>query len=259
MGQQHTSSPAVLDRRTLARDHRCLAALLRPGMAVLDVGCGTGAITVGIAEAVGPSGRVVGIDRDPTLLARARARPGLPVQLGFEEGDVLALDRTDRFDVATAARVLQWIAEPLPAIRRMRNVVRRGGLVVLLDYSHADLVWEPEPPAAARRFYDAFLAWRVANRWDNRMGDRLADLCGAAGLHDVRLLNEDEAAIRGEPGFDDATAIWERVLEDTRPQLVGGGFLAEADWHAAHAAYRAWRQHDARHQRMTLRAVTGVA
>ena len=48
--QTHRSDPQVLNRRTLEIDHRVLAGVLRPGMSVLDVGCGTGAITAGIAR-----------------------------------------------------------------------------------------------------------------------------------------------------------------------------------------------------------------
>ncbi len=61
--KSHRSDPRVLSRPTLERDHRSLAKLLQPGMSVLDVGCGTGAIIAGIAQAVGPSGRVVGMDK----------------------------------------------------------------------------------------------------------------------------------------------------------------------------------------------------
>ena len=62
MGQQsHRSDPRILNRRTLRRDHRHLRKLLRPGMDILDVGCGTGAITADIAKAVDPDGMVLGI------------------------------------------------------------------------------------------------------------------------------------------------------------------------------------------------------
>src|SRR4030095_14961883 len=73
-------------------------------------------------------------------------------------------------DVVTAARVLQWIAHPGEALERMVGRARPGGAVVALEYSHADIAWEPEPPAAGRRFYDAFLAARRARRREGTTG-----------------------------------------------------------------------------------------
>ncbi len=66
------SNAQILDRRTLQNDHRHLASILRQGQSVLYVGCGTGAITVGIARAVGREGFVLGIDRDSLHLDSAR-------------------------------------------------------------------------------------------------------------------------------------------------------------------------------------------
>src|SRR5215472_14154332 len=82
--QQDQPDPRILDRRTLHEDHRCLAGVLARGMLVLDVWCGTGAITKGIAGVVGPTGRVLGIDRDQGLIARARTHCRLLTNLGFE-------------------------------------------------------------------------------------------------------------------------------------------------------------------------------
>src|SRR5262245_39437160 len=67
--QAHRSDPRILGRRTLARDHCRLVRLLQAGKSVLDIGCGTGAITADIARAVGPNGRVVGLERDTSLVA----------------------------------------------------------------------------------------------------------------------------------------------------------------------------------------------
>ena len=63
-----SGSELFLDRRSLSTDHRALAAALAPGMSVLDVGCGSGAITRGIADAVGPTGSVVGTDINLSLI-----------------------------------------------------------------------------------------------------------------------------------------------------------------------------------------------
>ena len=98
----------------------------------MDVGCGTGAITAGIALAVGKNGSVVGVDRDATLLAVGRQdHVGFP-NLALVEGDALDLGMESRFDVVNAARVLQWIGEPGRAIAQMKLATKPGGMVVAL-------------------------------------------------------------------------------------------------------------------------------
>jgi SAM-dependent methyltransferase len=226
-------------------------------MVVLDVGAGTGAITAGIARAVGPSGTVLGIDRDETMIRLAREHHAGIANLAFELLDVLELRDDGRFDVVTAARALQWIADPPRALRRMHAATRSGGMAVVLEYTHADLVWEPVPPDPVRRFYDAFLAWRDANDWDNRLGDHLPGLFADAGFRDLVVTVEDEVATRGDPGFEDAMDLWQRVMETMGARIAGAGFLAQTDLDAARAAHRAWSEHDARLQRMVLRAVDG--
>jgi SAM-dependent methyltransferase len=255
--QKHTSDAQVLDRRTLARDHRRLAALVRPGMRVLDVGCGTGAITSGIARVVGPEGVALGIDRDPVLLRLAREQHADVAGLRFEERDVFDLDPDPAFDLVTAARVLQWIERPALAVARMAAATRSGGRVVILDYSHAELVWHPEPPAPVRRFYDGFLSWRAGNGWDNRMADRLPRLLADAGLDDLATHVEDEVAVRGEPGFGDALALWRRVMESMGPTIVEAGALSAGELAEALVAHGAWCDRAARVQRMVLRAADG--
>ncbi len=128
--QTHRSDPAILGPRTLERDHRHLRPLLRPGIRALDVGCGTGSITASIAKLVGPAGFVTGLDRDEALLEIARSdHAGVP-GLRFEAGDVLILEGESEFDAATAARALQWIADPAEVVRRMARAVKPGGMVV---------------------------------------------------------------------------------------------------------------------------------
>ncbi len=123
--QSHSSDPRILNRRTLRRDHRRLAKPLRPAMSVLDVGCGTGAITADIARVVGPDGRVVGLDRHESLLVVARGAHALP-NLRFAHGDILNFAFAESFDIATAARALQWINPPELAISRMRQAAALG-------------------------------------------------------------------------------------------------------------------------------------
>jgi ubiquinone/menaquinone biosynthesis C-methylase UbiE len=206
MGQQsHRSDPRIPNRRTLQRDHRYLAKLLRAGMTVLDVGCGTGAITADIARAVAPHGMVLGIDREQANVAGAARQFAELENLNFQAADILALGEEfhHRFDIVTAARTILWIDDPPTAIRNMKNAAKPGGRVIVLDYNLDETRWEPAPPIDFLSFYRAFLDWRNANRWDNQMASHLAGLFHSEGLVDVANHASDELVRRGDPDFLD--------------------------------------------------------
>lgn len=247
----------ILDARSLVTAHRRLAEILRPGMSVLDVGCGTGAITRGIAEAVGPSGRVVGVDVNPSLIARARQAHGGVPGLAFEVADLFHLPYHDEFDVVTAARVLQWLADPLGALRALTHTARPGGLVLVLDYDHERAAWAPEPPDSMRAFYAAFLGWRAEAGMDNALADHLPALFAAAGLEDVTSTVQDEVSRRGDPDFAARLGMWAEVAATRGHQMVADGAVSESERARAEAEYREWVGRGARSQTLYLRAVEG--
>ena len=256
--QQHQSDPNILDRRTLRNDHRVLADLLAPGQSVLDVGCGTGAITKGIAEAVGPGGRVVGVDRDQAHVERAQWLSQSFPNLSFQPGDATNLNWEGQLDVVTSARTLQWIKNAGDAIRSMARAAKRGGLVVVLDYdyNHALNTWVPDPPPAFLAFYDAFLAWRHSNGWDNEMGNRLAELFHDAGLTGIEVRPQDETAEFGNQDFREKTALWTEVIDNVAANLQTGGFATPALLQDARNQYEAWRGQLLKRQTLSMTAVT---
>lgn len=255
--QFHQSAPRILSRRTLERDHRVLAGLLRQGDFVLDVGCGTGAITAGIAAAVGPSGFVTGMDRDEGLLEIARQQFHAVPNLKFEAGDAVNLRMEAQFDVVTAARVLQWISQPDVAIARMKMAARPSGMVVVLDYNHSANGWTPDPPIAFQTFYQAFLDWRSANGWDNRMADRLPRLFEGVELLSVTSHREDEIATRGDPLFDEQALLWIDVMQNLGGSLIQAGYLTASQLEEASEHYALWAKTVLREQVLSLKAVTG--
>jgi demethylmenaquinone methyltransferase/2-methoxy-6-polyprenyl-1,4-benzoquinol methylase len=109
---------------------------LRPGDAVMDVACGTGKLSVALAERVGPFGRVLGVDLSPAMIRVARtAHPDL-VQLQFEVGNALRLPADDgAFDAATIAFGLRNLADFEAGFRELARVVRPGGRIVCLELS----------------------------------------------------------------------------------------------------------------------------
>ena len=248
---------AILDTRTLATAHRRLAQFLRPGLTVLDVGCGTGAVTRGMVEAVAPDGLAVGLDIHAGLLAQAYRVHGNIPGLGFVLGDVYNLPCRDRWDVVTAARVLQWLASPLEALRAMCAAVKPGGWVVTLEYNHEQIVWEPAPPPSMQHFYRAFLHWRAAAGMDNALADRLADLYAQCGLVDIVSTPQHEVSTKNDPDFCTRLGLWAEVAASRGHQMVAHGILTETQRATAEAEYRAWVHDSAMTQTLYLLAVEG--
>jgi SAM-dependent methyltransferase len=138
--------------RTVDNSAAHVVPLLRPGVRVLDVGCGPGTITVDLAQRVAP-GEVVGIDTAADVLDTARtaaADAGL-TNVGFEVADVYALPYDDAtFDLVHAHQVLQHLADPVAALREMRRVCAPTGTVGARDSDYEAMAWYPEIPALDR-------------------------------------------------------------------------------------------------------------
>ena len=226
-------------------------------MSVLDVGCGTGAITVGIARAVGSGGLVVGLDRDAGMIDLAREQHGGEANLRFEVGDVLDLASKESFDVVAAARTLQWVSNPGLAVSGMANVTKSGGMVVVLDYKHSQNRWEPEAPVEFRVFYAAFLKWREQNGWDNGMGDHLPSLFERAGLVEGESWEADQVAERGCAGFGEKVELWPRVIENIGTKLIEAKYIDEGLLHSARIRFEDFALNTLKTQVLAMKSVVG--
>lgn len=152
------------------------------GLAVLDLGCGAGHVTREIARRVGPMGRIVGIDMDPSVLApaqQAAERDGLAVT--WRQGRAEDLTDTSAYDVVSARFLLSHLVDPDAVLRRMRRALRPGGRVVLEDIdiaAHAH--WPPSP--AFQRYLELYEATGRLHGADPRIGPRLHALLRDAGF-----------------------------------------------------------------------------
>jgi demethylmenaquinone methyltransferase/2-methoxy-6-polyprenyl-1,4-benzoquinol methylase len=112
------------------------ATQLRSGGSVVDVACGTGKLSLALAERVGPFGRVVGVDLAPHMIEQARAVSDDLIQLEFMVGNALTLPfERETFDAATIAFGLRNLADFEGGFRELARVVRPGGRVVCLELS----------------------------------------------------------------------------------------------------------------------------
>ena len=260
MTQRHTSDSRILDARTLDADFAPLVPRVGPGMRVLDVGCGTGAITAGIAERVGPEGLVVGLDRDAGHIARASARWAAMPWLRFEVGDVLTLARVAQFDVVGVARTLQWIEEDaLPAaVSRLALALVPGGHLIALDYNHRAHLWQPDPPRPLASFMDRFRAWREQKGWHSDVIPLVAAACAGAGLRVITLEEADDVVRRGDRRFPAVSEVWPQVIAKLGPQMVGDGALGEPDRAEAEASAGPWCDSVMIEQRMAVRVLVAA-
>lgn len=249
----------ILERRTVDNANRNLLKYLRPGIRVLDVGCGSGAITRSIAEKVGPTGFVLGIDPNENLIQQAWQNAGNQPGLAFEQADVYTFDTTDRFDLVTCARTLQWLAQPKGALINMKRFVKPGGCLSILDFNHEKLAWTPEPPKAMRTFYDAFLRWRQDAGFDNAIADHLKDLMLQIGFQNVMVEDQYELTQKNDPDFAVASRLWAEVAELRGPQLVKTGYITEEQRLQAIADYDDWIATVGESMTVYLLAVEGIA
>jgi hypothetical protein len=140
----------------------------------------------------------------------------------------------------------------------MKQAAKPAGVLVVLDYNHANNEWAPDPPPEFQRFYSAFLAWRHANGWDNEMADHLPDLFRSAGLVDVKNQMQDEVAEREGPEFAERTALWSEVIESLGEQLATGGFCTEFQLEKAREQYDSWAKTALVRQTLAMCAVKGT-
>jgi ubiquinone/menaquinone biosynthesis C-methylase UbiE len=167
--------PAV--RELKARSYEVLA--LEPGDRVLDVGCGDGTDVDRLAELVGPTGAVIGVDSSERLIAAARKKH----RGQFVTGRAAALPfGDDAFDACRADRVLQHLAEPQRAVGEMARVVRPGRNVAVSEMWFSITGDEPCPTGQQLLFTTLF----GTDDQPSWMGQYLPVLFTRAGLGQVR-------------------------------------------------------------------------
>lgn len=152
---------------------------IAPGQTVLDAGCGPGTDLPALAERVGERGTVIGVDRDPDMLARARERTEGLGAVDIREGDVHALPvAPGSVDRAKTDRVLMHVADPAAALAELHRVTRPGALVGLVEPDWDTLVVDAEDLDTSRAFTRYTTERAVRNATVGRGLPRLAEGAG---------------------------------------------------------------------------------
>lgn len=166
----------------LTRSHKRImldALALSPGHRAIDLGCGPGADLAALAAAVTSSGSVLGVDNDPAMVERARARSADLASVEVRLADVHDLPVADAsLDRAWTDRVLQHVQDPHRVLAEARRVLRPGGRLVVAEPDWESLVFD-HPDAETSRAYTRHLVERVVrNALIGRQAARLAAQAG---------------------------------------------------------------------------------
>ncbi len=234
-----------LRRYTAETNAGYLLPYLRPGLRVLDFGCGPGTISVGLARAVAP-GEMHGLDMEESQieLARSVARVGGQDNAIFHVGDVSHLDFEDNFfDVAHCHNLLMHVPDTLAVLTEVKRVLKPGGIIGCREmicrssFTHPDF-------GVIRRAWDMFEDLLAADDGHPQMGKDLK----------TRLLEAGFSNVQAAASFDTYNAP--RDIEFIF-RLAGGWFLSPEITEAAikygaateklckdiRVAYEKWREH----------------
>ncbi len=157
-----------------------------PGERLLDVGCGRGAVLFRAADAVGPTGVVVGTDLAPGMVARTAAAAAGRPQITVTVGDAQAPDFPDgSFDVVTAGLVVFFLPDPGAAFAAYRRLLRPGGRLGFSSFAAHDPLYRQALEILARHAPGAPPPFRPPALFDS--AEALTAAVSAAGFTDARV------------------------------------------------------------------------
>lgn len=191
------------------RELAVLLAGVGPGGAALDVACGTGDLAFALRRAVGPRGRVVGLDFSEEMLAVAREKSGRnQLWVDFVHGDLLHLPFADgEFDACTVGFGIRNVPDIERAFAEMGRVCRSGGHVVCLEITRPQIIG----------FREFFGLWF----------DRVVPVLGRLTAGDDFAYSYLPASVRRFPDPDTLRDIMAAAgLTNPRYEILAGGIIA---------------------------------
>jgi SAM-dependent methyltransferase len=175
------NATAFMAARSFSSHGEFIRPYLKPGMTVLDCGCGPGAISVGLAEAVGPAGHVTGMDFGESQIQIANAR-ATPNNLTFRVASVYELPFEDgAFDLVFSHALFEHLADPIRGVAEIRRVLRPRGVAGLCSPDWGGFILSPSDDQAET----AIARYRMLqekNGGQTRAGRQLGSWLIAGGL-----------------------------------------------------------------------------
>ena len=233
------AATAIMAQRTAESHAAFFLPHLKPGMSLLDCGCGPGTITLGFAEVVAP-GEVVGTEIEETHVALARenaAQRGV-TNARFETADLYELPFADAsFDAVFISAVLGNLHEPIRGLREAHRVLKPDGVIGVKEFDHGgDLLYPADP--AIEKYGELYLRLRRENGHDPETGRKLGSLLLEAAFRDLAFsaAYEPFADPKAAGGFAYVSAGL--LAEGWGEAFVGRGWATRADINEMRAAWQ---------------------
>ena len=201
------------------------------GSSVLEAGCGVGAQTVTLAQH-SPEARITSIDISESSLAEARSRADRAgvTNVEFRQADVFELPfEPETFDHVFVCFLLEHLSWPVAALERLRDLLRPGGTITVVEGDHGSAYFHPDSEAA----HDAIrcqVELQAAAGGDANIGRRVYPLMTEAGLEGVqvsaRMVYVDATRPELVDGFTRKT--FTAMIEGTREDALAAGLIAPA-------------------------------
>lgn len=255
--------------RTLDETLPELKAYLTTGAKVLDIGCGPGTITCGVAEVVKP-GEVVGIDIDPESIEKAEelaAKGGLR-NISFRLMDTHTLDFPEQtFDIVFSHTALHEFIDPVGALKEQKRVTKTNGWVIAAGVRDWGLVPRYPPTPTWDRLYESWVQYydfrchlpdsemrRTLPNGHPQAARRCPEWFANAGLSDLSIaLKTYRLLYRGAddmkpnpidllPYAGDDEFGWYASFDETYDAMVADGFIDPQMLNQANEEAKAWYQ-----------------
>jgi ubiquinone/menaquinone biosynthesis C-methylase UbiE len=197
--QRRLADTSDLHRRRLAVLD---AVAMQPGERVLEVGCGGGALLPRLAAAVGPAGRVAGVDISADQIAAARRLSTDIAIIEATTADIHQLPYEDAsFDALVAIQVIEYLSTPAKALSELRRVSGAQGRLAVLATNWDTMFWNCKAPELTARMQ---AAWRQHAPHPNLPAE-LRPLLGGTRF---RVVHQAPVPIINNAYHEDAFAYW---------------------------------------------------
>jgi SAM-dependent methyltransferase len=197
-----------------------LVAGISPGMRVVEIGCGTGLVSLWMAQVVGTGGSVTAMDvsHDQLRVAERSAVAAGVTNVSFQAASAYDTSLPEQsFDLVYSRFLMCHLTQPLKALAEMRRLLKSGGVLVCEDHDDGGILTEP-PTRAYKRLVEISQAVNRAHGLDSYIGLKLPRLMRDAGFSTPEVRTNQITLLRGT-----GKRFWEITLREAADDILAAG------------------------------------